>query len=185
MTIRAANRSELEGRLGQIQQAKKEIHAVIQRHKVTERNSIESGDGRTALASRKTIAAQEEELERLGIEENAIEKRLQEYRNNKPDAEKLKAEIEQLHNQTAAEHVSRIINAQSTIVENLNAIEVISNSIEDLATQYLMLCGESLYVPTITVPWIVREFARSLVTSPVSREITRGLQPVEPYRFGR
>jgi len=182
LDVRNVNRGELEGRRNRIQQEKKAIEDIIQTYKVTEQASIESGDGCTAIASRKAVEVQEEQLERIIIEENAITKRLQEYEKNKPDAEKLKAEIEQLHNQTATKHVNEIIKAQNEIVENLKEIAVINNSIEDLAGQYLILCGETLYAPTILVPGALRQFARETTGLYGTSHV---LQPVEPIAYPR
>jgi hypothetical protein len=182
LDIRTANRHELEARRNQLQQEKKSIEAVIQNYKVTEQRATETGDGFTAVAARKTVATQQELLERLVIEESAIMKRLQEYEKNKADAEKLKPEIEQLYNQTASKHVNRIIKAQNVIVESLKEIAVINGSIEGLAGQYLALCGEKLYAPTIAVPGILRQFAR--VTTALGPEgTTVSLQPVEPFAY--
>lgn len=181
MDIRTANRHELEVRRNQLQQEKKSNEALIQRYKVTEQRATETGDGHTATAARKTAATQQELLDRLIIEENAIMKRLQEYQENKADAEKLKPEILQLHNQTASKHVNRIIKAQNEIVKNLKEIDAINNSIETLAGQYLRLCGETVYAPTIAVPGILRQLAK--VTTGLGPFGTSGLQPVEPLTY--
>lgn len=177
LDIRTTKRLELERRRNQLQQEKKSIEAVIQHYKVTEQRATETGDGLTAVAARKTVATQQELLERLVIEEDAIMKRLQEYENNKADAEKLKPEIEQLYNKTASKHVNRIIKAQNEIVKNLKEIEAVNNSITDLAGRYLTLCGETVYAPTIAIPGILRQFARVAPAGPLS------LQPVEPLTY--
>lgn len=181
MDIRTASRNELDVRRRELQQEKKRIEALIQNQKVTEQRATETGDGHTAVAARKAVATQQELLDRLVIEENAIMKRLQEYEKNKADAEKLKPEILQLHNQTASKHVNRIIKAQNEIVKNLKEIDAINNSIENLAGQYLILCGETVYAPTIPVPGILRQFAR--VTTGLGPFGTSGLQPVEPFTY--
>ena len=97
MSIQTATRTELEGRRHQIQEEKKRIEAIIQEHKICEQKSIEHGDGRTAIASRKTVETPQEKLERRIIEENAVTKQIEEYEKNKLEAEKLKPQIEQLY----------------------------------------------------------------------------------------
>jgi hypothetical protein len=159
-----------------------QIETNIRTSEVAEQRAVESGDGRTALSSRKAIATQKEALERLAIEEAAITKRLQEFDNNKGEAEKIIAEIERLHNEDAPIHVNKIVRAQADIVDNLKTIEGINNSIDNLATQYLILCGEPLYAPTIMIPGMLRQFARQ-TTTPGPEGIPLGLQPVEPFTF--
>ncbi len=179
MDIRTAKRIELEGRRNQLQQEKKNIETLIERCKVTEQRATETGDGRTALANRKAIEVQKEQLERVAIEEDAITKRLQEYANHKAEAEKLKPEIERLYNQTATKHVNRIIKADNEIATNISEITGINDKIEGLTRQYLMLCGEELYVPTIVVPGFLRRLASMAKLSPAM------LQPLEPFTFGK
>ena len=97
LSIQQADKHELEVRRNQIQKEKKAVEQTIQNYKVAEQRSIESGDGRTAISSRKVVEAQQEQRDRLVIEENAVMKRIQEYESNKLEAERLKPEIERLY----------------------------------------------------------------------------------------
>jgi hypothetical protein len=184
LDIQSATRRELENRQGQVQREKKEIEAAIQNSEASEQRSIETGDGRAAFASRKAAESQRQELEVLAIEEKPIIKRLQEFDEKKPEAEGLKAEIEQLYNRTASEYVRKVVRAQKEIVQNLKELEAINSRIGDLANQYRELCGESLYAPTIAIPGLLRQLVRGVTARGPGGE-SLGLQPAEPFSYVR
>ena len=183
MNIKTTEKLGLEIRLGEIQTQKKSIKEIIRKHEALQKGSLEAGEGSQVLAARKTIQTQQEQLEKLSIEEDAITKQIQKFTKNKAEAEKLKTQIETLYNKQAPKHVNEIIRAQKKISESLQRIDNIKSDIENLASQYRILCGESIYYPDILVPQTLREFARQAMAGAPGGMLGHGMQKLEPFTY--